>query len=166
MLKTTINSNCILSFLVFFSLVSCDANRVFDEYQAVKSNAWNINDPVSFPFEVTDSIAKKNLFINIRNNNDYAFSNLFLITKLHFPDGQRIIDTLEYDMADKTGKFLGTGFSEIKESKLFYKENITFPTKGLYNVTISHAMRKNGSIESIEFLKGITDVGFRIEKIE
>ena len=67
-------------------------------------------------------------------------------------------------MADKTGRFLGNGFSEIKENKLYYKENITFPTRGEYTVSITQAMRKNGDINGIQSLNGITDVGFRIEK--
>ena len=69
-------------------------------------------------------------------------------------------------MADPTGKFLGTGFSEIKENKLFYKENIIFPIIGEYSVAIKQAMRKSDEIDGIQNLNGITDVGFRIEKIE
>nr|BFF39475.1 hypothetical protein BACY1_12800 [Tenacibaculum mesophilum] len=85
---------------------------------------------------------------------------------MNFPDGQIIIDTLEYDMADVTGKFLGQGFTDIKENKLFYKENITFPRKGEYTFKVRQAMRKNGKLEGIEELEGITHVGFRIEKIK
>ena len=47
-------------------------------------------------------------------------------------------------MADKNGKFLGTGLSEIKHSKLFLKENIIFPTSGKYSFSIWQAMRRNG----------------------
>lgn len=83
---------------------------------------------------------------------------------MNFPDGKKVIDTLEYDMTDKTGKFLGKGFSEIKENKLFYKENIIFPTTGSYKVTINQSMRKSGTVSGIKSLDGITDVGFRIEK--
>ena len=111
-------------------------------------------------------INKHNLFVNLRNNNAYEFSNLFLITKLDFPDGQKIIDTLEYDMADLTGKFLGAGFSEIKENKLFYKENISFPINGDYSIGITQAMRKSNEIDGLQNLEGVTEVGFRIEKIE
>jgi len=152
--------------LTLLLLASCDANRIFDEYFSLKSGSWNKETPVNFSFEIQDTIHRNNLFINLRNNNNYEFSNLFLITQLNFPDGQRIIDTLEYDMADKSGKFLGTGFSEIKENKLFYKENITFPISGNYSISIAQAMRKSNEIDGIIDLKGITDVGFRIEKIE
>jgi gliding motility-associated lipoprotein GldH len=61
------------------------------------------------------------------------------------------------------GLFLGKGFSNIKENKLFYKEAKIFPTKGEYQFIIYHAMRKQGEIEPISTLKGIQDVGFSIE---
>ncbi len=60
---------------------------------------------ISFEFDVIDTISPKNLFINIRNNNEYAFSNLYLITELNFPNGTKIVDTLQYEMADKSGNF-------------------------------------------------------------
>jgi len=153
-------------FLVAMLLASCDSNSEFDNYITLPKSAWNKKNIIQFTFPIYDSIGKKNLFINLRNNKDYAYSNLFLITQMDFPDGQIIIDTLEYDMADVTGKFLGEGFTDIKENKLFYKENITFPRKGEYTFKVRQAMRKNGEVEGIEELEGITHVGFRIEKIK
>lgn len=162
----TIKKNSIIAVIItVFCLVSCDSNRVFDEYKSVDVKGWKAENKILFNFSVEDTLARRNLFINIRNNNNYAFSNLYLITKIKFPDSHQIVDTLEYDMADLTGKFLGEGFTEIKENKLFYKENITFPTSGNYEVEILQAMRKNGAVKGVVELEGITDVGFRIEKI-
>lgn len=163
MLKTVKKYKIVIYILTFFCFVSCDEKRVFDSYQSTEKG-WKKEQVIAFQFNVKDTLTKQNLFINLRNNNNYEFSNLFLITKMISPNNQQIIDTLEYDMADKTGKFLGSGFSEIKENKLFYKENIVFPKTGNYTVEITQAMRKNGEVEGIEILKGITEVGFRIEK--
>lgn len=165
MRKTIKNNRFLYVFCAILIFVSCDSKRVFDQYQTIENGAWNKSKIASFQFDVNDTISKRNLFINLRNNNDYEFSNLFVITQMNFPDGQHITDTLEYDMADKTGKFLGDGFSEIKENKLFYKEDIIFPSSGSYTIQIRQAMRKNGDVDGIENLNGITEVGFRIEKI-
>ena len=77
-----------------------------------------------------------------------------------------MIDTLQYEMAAASGKFLGNGFSEVKDNKLFYKERKVFPLTGKYVLNIRHAMRKNGKVNAIENLNGIQDVGFSIEKIK
>jgi gliding motility-associated lipoprotein GldH len=87
-----------------------------------------------------------------------------VITQLQFPDNKVVIDTLQYEMADKNGKLLGSGISSTKESKLFYKEQTIFPTSGSYRVKIYQAMRKQGEIEPID-LEGVQEVGFSLEKI-
>ena len=69
-------------------------------------------------------------------------------------------------MAKSTGEFLGTGFSDIKENKLWYKEGVVLNERGDYKVNIQQAMRQNGNVKGIENLEGITDVGFRIEKTQ
>lgn len=155
----------LLLFLVVL-FTSCDENRVFDSYKAIDGAIWSRNEPVDFEFSISDTIHKHNLFFSVRNNQDYEFSNLFLISQLKFPNGKKVVDTLEYEMADPRGRFLGNGLSSNKESKLFFKENIIFPVGGDYSVSISQAMRKRGEVEGILELHGITDVGFRIEKVE
>lgn len=150
----------ILSVLVIFA--SCDDTQVYDQYITV-SETWEKDEKVSFELPELEPEKKYNLFINVRNTNDYRYSNLFLITDMKFPNGKVITDTLEYQMAAPDGKWLGTGFSDMKENKLWYKENINFTEEGVYTVTLQHAMRKNGEVSGINSLEGITEVGFRIE---
>ena len=145
--------------------VACDSNRVFDSYQSVP-NKWNKDSIVSFKVNPPDSINAYNLFVNLRNTNNYKFNNLFLIVEMVFPHGKTVKDTLEYRMADPTGKLLGTGLTDVKENKFWYKEQVIFNEFGEYTVNIQHAMRENGKINGVVELEGITDIGFRIEKPE
>jgi gliding motility-associated lipoprotein GldH len=141
---------------------SCDSNQIFDEYKALP-NQWNKDTVMSFTVTPPDSTKLYNLFINIRNTNDYKFSNLFLIAEINFPNGKTIKDTLEYQMTKPDGTLLGKGFTDIKENKLWYKERVQFDEVGAYVITIKHVMRNNGDINGVDNLEGITDVGFRIE---
>jgi gliding motility-associated lipoprotein GldH len=133
---------------------SCDKKQVFDQYKTIKGG-WDKDSIISFTFNREASKTPYNLFINIRNNNDYEFNNLFLIVKLEQPEG-----------LIKDGTLLGNGFSDVKESKLWYKEKITFPKTGDYTASIQQAVRQTGKVKGIEKLKGITEIGFRIESIE
>ncbi len=144
--------------------MSCDSNRVFDEYKSVP-NKWHKDEVISFDVNTPDCINSYNLFVNIRNTNSFKYSNLFLIVEMEFPHGKTIKDTLEYRMADPTGKLLGTGLTDIKENKLWYKEQVVFKETGAYKVNIQHAMRENGKVNGVIELEGITDIGFRIENI-
>ncbi len=154
----------LLILLVAIIFIGCDKDRVFDEYKSLP-NQWNKDSVLTFTLKNIDSLQSYNLFINVRNNNDFEYSNLFLISEIQFPQGKVITDTLEYEMAAPSGEWLGTGFGDVKENKLWYKEQVQFPESGKYKVSIQHAMRKNGNEKGIENLKGITDIGFRIEKI-
>ncbi len=153
-------------FILFLGcLVSCDSNRVYDEYQTIP-NKWNKDSIVTFNLKNIDSVKQYNLFINVRNNSDFEYSNLFLIAQIKFPEGKVITDTLEYEMAAPNGEWLGTGFGDVKESKLWYKQNVRFEESGNYKFSLQQAMRKNGSEVGIENLEGITEVGFRIENTQ
>lgn len=160
-----IKNKLLTLFFVFGVLVSCDSNRVFDKYEPIPE-AWQKDSVVTFNYRATDTIRPYNLFINIRNTNAYKFSNLFLIVELQYPHGKTLKDTLEYQMAKPNGELLGHGFTDIKESKLWYKGYETpfvFNEKGTYKIQIQHAMRNNGQVNGVDKLNGITDVGFRIE---
>jgi len=166
-METIQKKNKILSLLILLLVaISCTSDVVYTHYVAIDNNSWDIDKKIPFNFSITDTISKQNVFINIRNNNDYKYSNLFLITELVFPNKTKVIDTLQYEMADRNGKFLGKGFTETKENKLFYKEEKVFPISGAYSFYVRQAMRKNGNAEGIKTLEGILSVGFSIEKIK
>lgn len=154
-------------FIGFLSLLtSCDSNRIFDKYVSIENSTWKKEDTISFNFNVSDTILAQNLFINIRNNNDYKYSNIFIITEILTPNQYVTIDTLQYEMTDEKGKWLGNGFSDLKENKLIFKENYVFKNSGEYDIKVIHAMRKSKETEGLESLEGITSVGFRVESIK
>lgn len=155
-------SKLILLFLVvLFS--SCDDKRFYDEYVKLDGK-WTKEDKVEFSFEQKDTVNLYNMFLSVRNNNDYPFNNLFVIVKLNQPDEIVKVDTLEYLMANADGTLLGEGITDTKHSKLWYKENFKFPKSGDYTLSIQQANRETGKTKGVEALEGITEVGFRIEK--
>ena len=150
--------------IVAMLFISCDKKRVFDEYKPV-GKSWDKDSIVTFNLPEIDSTKQYNLFLNIRNNSNYPYNNLFLIVSLIAPNGLTTVDTLEYLMADNEGNLLGEGFTDVKTSKLVYKERMKFKT-GKNILHIKQAVRETGKVNGVEKLEGITDVGFRIEKIE
>ncbi len=145
-------------------MTACNDNLVFSKFKTLENGKWEMNKPVTFEFSSLDSIQAHNLFVNIRNDNTFPFSNLFLITELEYPNGKTLKDTLEYKMAEPDGKWLGKGLGSVKENKLWLKEKIVFPDSGVYKLSIAHAMRKNGDVDGLHILDGVTDVGLEIEK--
>ena len=139
---------------------------VYDQYRSIENHQWHSKNNIDFILSNSDTISTNNVFINIRNNKDYQFSSLFLIARIEFPSGYQVVDTLEYEMTDSYGNWLGSGFTDIKENKLFYKENVVFSEKGDYKFNVYQVTRSVNDIEGKVPLQGITDVGLRIEKIK
>ena len=142
--------------------MSCDQKMVYDRYQSFP-NYWERDSVATFSFNAPDTLESYNLFINVRNTSDFSYNNLFIIARMTFPNGRVEGDTLEYRMATPSGEWLGTGFGEVKENKLWYKESFRFTEEGAYKISIQQAMRKGGESRGLDTLAGITEVGFRIE---
>ncbi len=149
---------------VSLGIISCNDTTVFDTYKPISKSQWHKDSIINFTFSPIDTLSKNNVYINLRNNIDYEYSNLYIIVGIDFPNNNKVIDTLEYEMTDAEGKFLGEGFTDLKENKLEYKTNVIFPTTGSYTISVQHAMRKNGQVNGIELLQGVTDIGLQIEK--
>ncbi len=150
--------------MAFLLMISCDTNIIKSEYKSLDNGVWNKDEVLQFSLTELDTVQKHDVFINVRNDDTFPFSNLFLIAAMTTPEGEVFKDTLEYTMAEPDGTWLGKGSGSIKENKLWYKENIVFPTPGVYTIEISHAMRKNGNVSGIVGLEGITDVGVEVTK--
>jgi len=155
----------ILAFIILTYTLSCTNNTIYNQYQAIENSEWHKDSIINFKINSTDTISKNNLYVTLRNNKDYEFSNLFLIVGIKFPNNYQIVDTLEYEMTTPEGRFLGNGMTDVKENKLEYKTNVTFSLMGDYDISVQQAMRRTRDIDGLSALNGITDVGLQIEKL-
>lgn len=154
---------CILPCFLLFTSCSEVNNVVYDKYEATNGE-WKKEDVKVFVFEVNDTVSTHNIFLNVRVNKNYPYSNMFVIFKIYQPDSSVLADTLQYQMAKPDGTLLGSGFSDLKESKLWLKEDFRFSEQGNYKFTIEQAVRELGQVEGVSSLKGISELGIRIEK--
>ena len=145
---------CFLSLIV----MSCQDSNDNILMNDVK-NQWNKNDAKSFDFNIDDAHNQKNIIFIVRNNADYPYSNLRLITELKH--NQKVIstDTLNYILAKPNGEWLGSGFGDTKEILFQYKLGYKFPSNGKYSFKVVQAMRQNTLI-------GIEDLGINIQNIK
>jgi len=149
----------LLAVLLSVILSGCDSSLVFEKNERIPSATWSSEQILEFPVEITDTLQPHNIYINIRNQNDYPLSNLFLFITITSPDGLHNRDTVQCFLAEPSGKWLGKGFGNVWSNRFSYKTNVRFPVGGIYNFHLEQAMR-------LEKLPGISDVGLRIEKIE
>lgn len=142
------------SFIFFLILSSCDSTIMVDNYIDI-NNHWEKDQVKEFKFQV-EKDGLYTIYLGLRHNNEYQFANIHLITAM--TDNQKVkIDTLEFPIAESSGKFLGKGFGQIKELKWPYKKGILLKSKVIYTFSIQQGMRKDTLI-------GIEDVSLTITK--
>jgi len=161
-IRTTVSSLFIFSFL--FLLFSCNDKVVKEKTLDFDQHYWSKDSIIQLEFKPEIQQPYQISFL-LRNDNNYPYSNVFLIGSIENKKFKEI-DTLEYEMADEEGNWLGTGVGEIKESKLVYKKHYIFKDTLPHIISLRHAVRKTGNIKGDSILEGITNVGIIIEKTE
>jgi gliding motility-associated lipoprotein GldH len=157
MIKGINKHSFVLMLTSLLLLSSCNSNVIFIDSKVMNENTWDLTDIPSFKVQVQDTINSNNVIFTIRTGSSYPFRNIYFFVTTTSPDGKSITDTLQYNLADEKGNWLGKGFGDIHELNLTYKSNVYFPIKGIYQFNIQHGMR-------IENLKGVYDIGLRVEK--
>ena len=151
-----------LYILLLVLISSCNNHIVFKQTKDINDLQWHKDSIVSLQFK-PQANQKYDLYFLIRNDNNYPYSNLFLIAEIE-DKNKKQIDTLEYEMADSKGKWLGSGIWDLKESKLVYKKALVFSDTLTQTIRIQQATRKSGSVKGDSLLPGIATVGIIIEK--
>lgn len=145
--------------LLFFVMSGCSFNSMYEGSVNVSKEEWNKKEVLKFEIPVTDTINGYRIVVNVRNSNEYPYSNLFLFLTTYAPNGSSVKDTLEMSLADDKGKWLGKGFGGIWSTDVALRRDavIRFPSSGTYRIEVLQAMRD-------DVLRGIKDVGIKVEK--
>ena len=137
------------------TLVGCQSVMYQNSEQLPNKN-WEANRNISFDVEVNDTMKAYDFYIDLRNESSYAYANIFMFVNTTFPSGKTARDTVECILADKSGRWLGSGLGDILDNHILFKENVRFPDTGLYSFEFEQGMREDA-------LAGVTDLGISIE---
>lgn len=145
--------------LFIWQLYACNNNLIYTNSIPFTGEEWDLENIPSFEPQITDTACSNNIYFTIRTGTAYPFQNLWLFVTTTSPAGKSITDTLQYMLADEKGKWFGKGFGDVHELNLPFKTNVYFPEEGIYSFKVRHGMRA-------EILKGVYDIGLRIERVQ
>lgn len=157
MIRGTNRNLIVLLSTTLLLICSCNSNIIYTASESMPDKTWILQNAPAFNVPVNDTVNSNNIFFTIRTGSSYPFRNIYLFVTTTSPDGRKLTDTLQYNLADEKGNWFGKGFGDIHELDLKYKTNVYFPVKGNYLFSIRHGMR-------VEDLEGVYDFGIRIEK--
>lgn len=150
----------VLGLILACAVCGCGTDAYFAGSKAIPADSgWEASNPARFEWLVTDSLSRYDFFIDLRHDQSYPFSNIYLFVEFTFPNGRMMRDTLSCELADERGKWLGSGFGNLVDHRIGFRRATGFPLNGDYDLSISHGMRMDPLI-------GISDVGFRLETVD
>lgn len=152
-----ISKKYLLSVVLGLGLFACGNNSVYEESKQIKNAEWSVDSLAVFSVPVVDTIDFFDVYVSVRNNNDYSESNLYLFIKTTSPQGSYVVDTINLQLADEYGNWLGKRVSRLWDNKFLFRRNVRFANSGNYKFAIQQGMRHN-------VLEGISDVSVTIEK--
>ena len=145
---------------VFISLIIACNDPYYLKFKNFK-NGWGKSKILEFNI-INDNInTPKDISFVLRHNQDYPFSNIFLISELFLENKEPVIDTFEFQLANPKGGWLGKKKISVVEHMLPYKSNFILKDKNKLRIRTS--MRLNDSSEEIENLSGIVNFGILID---
>jgi len=148
----------VILFSLIISLIntSCEHKEVYYQFHELKSHNWSKNDTISFDIDSASIRLNVPLIIQLDlvNNSDYPYQNIWLYIYDNFSDSILIKNEKQYEVADKTGKWLGSGFGSLYQLTVDYK-TIIFTEKRNYQVKVVQGMRD-------EPLNGIEKIGLKL----
>ena len=145
--------------LVSSGFLACNQKTVVEDYQSLRHSEWNQDSLLVFEINVPDSKKVYDLAFSVRNEGNYAYSNLWIFVSITPPSGKTLTDTVELTLAKPSGEWLGSGLGDLYDRKYPYKQTIFFPEIGKYTISVKQGMRTQNGV-----LKGIHDFGIALEK--
>lgn len=146
-------------FIFSVLLISCDTSVVFEQNTPISEGVWEAKNAVSFTVDIKETLQPKNLYFNLRNDQTFKYSNLYVLSELELPNGKTEKDTLEFILCDRSGKWLGNASGGLVTHQIMFQRKVSFPKKGNYTFKFSQVMRDAK-------LAGIKEVGLRIDSAE
>lgn len=152
-----IKKQVVLPILVLVLLLSagCRRDLFYEKIDTLQGEVWNMNAPLEYEFEITDSLAYYDFYINVGNTVDFETQNFYLFMDTEFPNGFKAQDTLGCILSDPYGHWTGKGIGRVKENRFLFKPNVRFPQKGVYKFSVVQAMRQ-------EQVKGVAYFGITL----
>ena len=146
---------CAIFFL--FALSSCNDSVVLSELTTIDSGKWGFEDSWMITAELNDTLTPMNYFIQVRHGANYPYQNLILYFKTFYPNNTYKVDTIDCPLAERSGKWYGTGLGDLLDNRIMFKRNVQLPQGGKYKFELQHAMRS-------DTIEEVYDIGLRIEK--
>jgi len=136
---------------------SCTTVDLFEKTVDIPGHAWQSSFRPSFDFTIKDTSSLYQLFLILRHNEKYNYSNIYINLYVK-PPGQDSSIKIQRDLVLATNEkgWQATAMDDIYEHRIPLGDPQTLKA-GNYQFTLEQIMRENP-------LQNVLDAGIRVEK--
>jgi len=151
--------NILLLLSFCFLLQSCSQSFIYEKDISLPENTWAYANKLDFPFEISDTKALQNLYLDITHNTEFKTQNMYVKFHTKSPSGKIVSDLVSLELAEKDGVWFGDCGGEWCDLRIPIQSGAYFDETGTYTLSIEQYTRT-------ESLKGVKSIGFRVEKTD
>lgn len=143
--------------LVSCLLYGCTTIDLYEKTVTIPQHAWKSNFRPSFEFNIKDTTSQYRIFLILRHNEKYSFSNIYINLYVKGP-GQDSTLQIQKDLTLATNEkgWLASGMDDIYEHRIELSEKQSLKA-GTYTFTLEQIMREDP-------LQNVLNAGIRLEK--
>ncbi|MEM6698565.1 MAG: gliding motility lipoprotein GldH [Bacteroidota bacterium] len=138
---------------------ACNGNYIYEEKVEIPNSTWQYENPISYQFNIDDTEAKYNLYLDVTHSDQFASQNFYTMIHTTYPSGRKVDSQISIELADKLGQWYGKCGGEKCELRIVLQQQTFFKEKGFHEIVFEQYTRK-------EALTGMSALAFSIEKVE
>lgn len=138
-------------------LTSCEQNAVYEKSMSISGYKWSYDTIPAFQIQIDDAQSTYDIYVNLRHNKDYKFSNFFFLLHQNGPGLKDTAYRHEVKLAELDGRWLGKSAGSLYHIEYWARQGFVFPDTGVYTFSLEQNMRSSP-------LEGVTDVGVKVVK--
>lgn len=103
--------------LLMWLAAGCDTGgNHYAGFTDLPLKGWSFGDTIRFTPQLDDSVAAGRLLVDVRHDNAYIYSNLWVEVTVDGPEGEApVVDTVDLRLCDPYGRWLGSGFGATRQ---------------------------------------------------
>lgn len=137
---------------------ACAPNQVIEQADSLPNAMWAYQDTIWVEASIEDTATAYDLYLAIRHNQDYPYSNLWVHVQTFYPSGATGLLKEQLFIGNNEEQRWNTEcMHDICNGLLPIVQGVRFSEMGDLRFAITHIMRTNP-------LPGVMDVGLRIER--
>lgn len=140
-------------------LWSCQEGVLVDQFHDIPNSEWEYETEIVDTCFVKQPEFYHQIYANLRISGEYKYANIHLLLATTQPDGEVSKHKIPLDLAEKSGKWLGSGLGDVITFQIPILHRKYLNQKGKYRFEITQDMRLNP-------LPSVLSAGIRVEQQE